>query len=96
MTDVKQDLQRDSTPRTVARGVLLAVAVFFGLVAAVLSQASSPSYSSLFLAVVQLWGIHVLASVVLFGISSKQGRRVVVVGIVVLALPVVEMGVRVL
>jgi len=66
------------------------------VVAAVLSQASSPNYTSLFLAVVQLWGIHVLASVVLFRTLSRQGRRVVLVGIAVLALPVVEMGVRVL
>jgi len=96
VTDVKQAPQRPSTSRTVAGGLLLAVAIVFGVVAAVLSQASSPSYEALFLTVVQLWVVHVLAAVVLFGTVSRQGRRVVLVGAVVLALPVIEMGVRVL
>ena len=88
-----------STPRMMAKGLLLAVSIFCGVVAAALSQASSPDYHSLFLGVLQLWGVHLVASVVLYCVSSKRSRRfypIYLVAMAVVALPIMEMATRVL
>ena len=81
------------------KSLLFSVSILCGLAAAALSQASSPNYSSLFLWVVQLWGIHMVAAVVLYCISSRQAKRfypIYLLAIAVLALPVIEMATRVL
>lgn len=89
----------DSIIRKLVKSTLLAVSILCGLTAAALSQASSPDYSSLFIGVLQLWGVHIATAVMLFCISSRRAKRfypIYLIAIVLLAIPVIEMGGRVL